>query len=113
MDGFALSFDHRPDALVVHLSGSAGVTAADELDRAARLIKVQRPRRLVVDLAGLSFIASLGLGLLVALSSAVRAEGGSIQIAAPRPFIADAIKRCRLDRLLPMHENVDAAITAS
>jgi anti-sigma B factor antagonist len=113
MDGLSVTFDNRRDAMVMHLTGSAGFAAADELDRVARMIKVQRPRRLVVDLAGLSFIASLGLGLLVALGSAVRAEDGTIQLVAPRPYIADAIKRCRLERLLPLHDSVDAAIIAS
>lgn len=113
MDGLTIAIDQRRDALVIRLSGSAGVTAGDELDRAARLIKIQRPRRLIIDLAGLSFIASLGLGLLVALGSSVRQDGGTIQLVAAKPYIADAIKRCKLDRLLPMHESVDAAIIAS
>jgi anti-anti-sigma factor len=113
MDGLCVSFDNRRDAMVIHLDGSAGITSADELERAARRIKIQRPRRLIVDLTNLSFIASLGLGVLVALSAAVRAEGGTMQLVAPRPYIADAIKRCRLDRLLPMYADMDAAILAS
>ncbi len=102
--------EQQRSTLVVRISGSAGISAADDLERAVRLIKVRRPRHLVIDLAGLSFIASLGLGLLVSLSAAIKSDGGTIRFAGATPAIGEVIRRCKLDRVLPVYESVDEAL---
>lgn len=110
MDVLHVDLKERRNALIVSLSGSAGVAGADHLERAVRLVKVRRPRRLIIDLAGLSFIASLGLGMLIALSAAVKSDGGTVRFASASPAIAGVIKRCRLEAVLPVYASVDEAM---
>ncbi len=109
---FRVDVDQQRQAMVVRLHGAAGMTASDDLDRAVRLIKVRRPRRLVVDLAGLTFIASLGLTLLLGLRMAIHHDGGEFRIAGASPSIAGVVKRCRLDRILPLYASVQEAMDA-
>lgn len=110
MGGLTVAVDERRSAMVVRLSGSAGMTSADDLDKAVRMIKVRRPRSLVIDLAGLTFIASIGLSLLLSLQAALKIDGGSLRIAGASPNIAEVVRRCRLDRILPLYTSVDEAM---
>lgn len=48
-------------------------------------------RRVVVDLAGVAFLASSGIGVLMGARKVLAAEGGSLVLAAPRGEVAQVL----------------------
>ena len=48
---------------------------------------------MVIDLAALSFISSLGIGALVGLARGLKEQGGSLRLAAPQPPIRERENR--------------------
>src|SRR4051812_46052630 len=63
--------------VVVWLRGEAGgPRQAERLDTALRGIGAAHPRLVVVDLAGLIFLSSLGMGVLLAFRHALARWGG-------------------------------------
>jgi anti-sigma B factor antagonist len=77
-------------------------------DRVTRL-QVEGPARLVLDLTGVTFIDSLGLGALIGAHKRARVLQGSLVIvpsdAATRVFAATA-----LDRVFEIHATLDEAL---
>ncbi|WP_331722995.1 STAS domain-containing protein [Nocardia sp. NBC_00511] len=51
---------------VVTASGEVDIVSAPVLERALRQALRQRPRTVIVDLAGISFLGSVGIGVLAA-----------------------------------------------
>lgn len=101
----------RDGAIVLTLRGDAGMLAADALERHVNAVAAAHPRRVVIDATGLTFLASLTLGLLVRLSHAVRAHGGEVRFAGATADVRDMLGRTRLTTVFPLFPSVDAALT--
>ena len=89
------------------------VSVTGELDfgTTARLTDVVQPlaatgRSLVLDLAGLVFCDSSGLGVLVRLHKVAQDAGGRLCLARLRPQIESTIKLTMLHRLLLISDDV-------
>ena len=67
-------------------------------------------QNVVIDLSGVDYIDSTGLGVLMGGAKRVRSAGGDIRLVTTGPRLADLIELTRLDRVLDMFESVEAAI---
>ncbi|MEZ5145058.1 MAG: STAS domain-containing protein [Acidimicrobiales bacterium] len=65
---------------------------------------------LVLDLSGLDFLDSLGLGVVVSALKRVRARGGELVVVATEARIRAPFEVTGLDRLVTVHPSVDAAL---
>src|SRR5215211_1038024 len=119
---------------VVALDGELDASNFERLIDEMRGLYETRARQLLLDLSGLTFLASSGL---VALHSIVRVMHGEpppdlesgwgalhtigldlesgatqreVQLAAPQPAVARVLQRTGLDRLFIVHETRDAGI---
>jgi len=63
----------------------------------------------VIDLARVQILTSIGLGALVQISNKCRARGQSLKIAAAQPAIRKVFAITRLDRILDLTDSVEAA----
>ena len=68
--------------------------------------------RLVVDLSGIEFMDSSGLGALVAGLKTARQAGGDLRIAGLGPQVATVLQLTNLDRVLRPHASVAEALRA-
>ncbi len=106
--------DHDP------ISGGHLIVARGELDIGAtpRLSTVlamagaSHGGRLVLDLAGVDFIDSTALGVLVQAERRVRERGGRIALVTTDPNIVRVLQITALDRLFPVYATRAAASTA-
>ena len=55
------------------------------------------PVQLVVDMAGVEFCDSTGMNVLLAAHRKAREDGGSLQLASPRPAIRKVLQVTGLD----------------
>lgn len=100
----------RDGCLVLTLSGDLDhASHLQLLDEAGALIAGGRPR-LVVDLAGVNFCDSTGLGALVRVHRQAQARGGWLRLAAPGAALRRMLEVTNLVRLLAVYGSVpDAA----
>lgn len=98
------------DVIVLRLSGSAGAGECDALQRAAMVVGARRPRGMVLDLGGLTFLSSLGIGMIVSMVQGVRATGGKVAAANASRDVRDALIRVRLDDFLALQPDVASAV---
>jgi anti-sigma B factor antagonist len=69
---FAVTVTRRATEAVVAVSGEIDVSTVSQLNTAVDDVLVDAPPRVVLDLAGVTFCDSQGLGTLVALSRKAR-----------------------------------------
>jgi anti-anti-sigma factor len=87
-------------SLVLALSGELDLAGAPELS-AALTDAMEAGRDLVVDLRGLEFIDSSGLGVLVRFNNAASAAGYRYSLIAGPPQVHRAFVLSGLDQALP------------
>lgn len=101
---------HGEAHVILTLDGRLDLASAPDL-RAAIATTIHRgPRRLVLDLHGVPFIDSTGLGALLGGYRAARDAGGDLRIARTRPEVLDILSLMRVDRLLEPYDTLDAAL---
>lgn len=99
--------------MVVDLNGRLTLGPEVELLREALLAAVDRgERRLLLNCAGLTYVDSAGVGELVSAYSAVVRRGGELKLLKPNGRLRDVLEITRLDTLIPVCEDEDAAVTA-
>jgi anti-sigma B factor antagonist len=94
---------------VLRLAGEIDVATAPRLrDRLVALATGGHPR-IVVDLAGVSFIDSMGLGALLSGMKRARAHDGDLRLAGATDHVAKVLQITRLDLAFVMTDTVDEA----
>jgi anti-sigma B factor antagonist len=101
----------NPGVAVVRFTGA--LTLGTSLHAAdAQLQKTIKDgaARMVLDMAGVPYMDSAGLGVLVQTSGLARQQGGELRLCGVSDRVGDLIKRTRTDALLPMDADVDASV---
>ena len=65
--------------------------------------------RLLIDLAGVPFVDSAGLGALIGGIRRVRELGGDVAVACPRPTLTRLLHTTGFDRIVTVAPSVDEA----
>lgn len=95
---------------VARLTGRLDIASAAEVKRAfAEAISGGTPR-LVVDMAGVSFIDSSGLSALVSGLRTARQAGGDLRIAAPGSQPTAIFTLTSLDQVFRLYPSVEEAV---
>ena len=96
--------------------GDRIVAARGELDlhTAPQLASALTPAidagdRVIVDLTGVTFIDSSGVGVLVTALERARPTGTTLVVVAPHPRVRKVFEITGLDGLLPVHDSLDDA----
>ena len=108
-----VSIQRRGTAAVVKLSGSAHMVVSSALrDQLVGLVD-DNTNELVLDLADLEFINSVGLGAIIAAHLRCRRHNGVVKVVAPRPAIHELLAVTKLTHLFPVHASVEAALASN
>ncbi len=98
--------------------GCTVCSARGELDAFAvgqfrdSLARLSTSRRLVIDLSGVPFVDSAGLGALVGGIRRVREHGGDVALACNRTTLVRLLNMTGVDRIVTVAPGVDEAVTA-
>lgn len=69
-------------------------------------------RRLVLDLSGVAFVDSTGVGALIGSLRRAREQGGDVVLCSPRPSVARVLGLVGVGHLVPITASVDDAVAA-
>lgn len=107
---FSVTLNQLQGAVVVRLVGSCTMEHADRLTDQLVEVASQPKPLIVVDMAGLDFIESTGLGGLVSGYLRARKNEGEIRLVSPPPFIHHLLKLTRLTQLFQVFDDLQKAI---
>lgn len=63
----------------------------------------------LVDLAQVDFIASIGIRMLLMSAKALQRRGGRLVLYKPQPLVGETLVTAGIDLLIPTYEDYDAA----
>jgi anti-sigma B factor antagonist len=98
------------DVLVLEARGR--ITLGPETESLRQRLKTTAEsghKRIVIDLAGVDYIDSAGLGTLVAGASSVRRVGGELKLANLTSRVHDLMQITRLSTLFEVYDGLDKA----
>jgi anti-sigma B factor antagonist len=96
---------------VVAPTGRLDVSGAPALkDAIAEAVKNGLPR-VVIDMGGISFVDSTGLGSVISALKQVRGSHGELRLAAPNQQARVVLELTTLDRVFPYYATVEEALT--
>jgi anti-sigma B factor antagonist len=99
----------RTEPVVVSLSGQLDLDTAAGLRTAFDELAEERQWQIVVDLSGLDFCDSIGLSTIVLGHRLCTAQGGSLSLAAPTPFMVHLLAAVGIAGSVPVYRSVDGA----
>jgi anti-sigma B factor antagonist len=100
----------RQGTAVLHPDGRLDLVSAAALREAVRRVVAEGSARVVVDLAGVVFMDSSGVGALVAGLKHARQAGGELRIAGAGRPVLTVLELTTLDRVLRPYPDVSAAL---
>jgi anti-sigma B factor antagonist len=105
------SIEQRGTVTVVSLEGSLmGGPESSALNSRVNEMVDQGNTKLVIDLAGVEFMNSSGLGLLINSANTLKSAGGSLKLANASENITTLLKITKLAPLFETHPSVQAAV---
>jgi anti-anti-sigma factor len=95
----------------VVLRGRMDIEGANVIDLGFNAIAGSR-RKVLIDMSGVTFLASLGIRVLVYGAKTVSMKGGKLALLSPIEDVMTVLTTLRIDSLIPIYHNADAAVAA-
>jgi anti-sigma B factor antagonist len=94
----------------VMLSGRLDSSGAVEIEMPLNAIATER-RAIIVDLTSVAFLSSYGVRVLLVAAKICSGKGGKLILLCPDGHVAKVLRIARIDALVPMFDNQDAAVS--
>ena len=104
----AIESRRRPPWTVLAVGGELDVVGAPALRQAVVAAVSAGGTRLILDLTGVDFIDSFGIGAVVGALKRVRQRDGELALVCPAPRVRRVFELCDLDRILTLHNSIDS-----
>lgn len=96
---------------VTAVVGELDVVGGPELRQHVMARVGEGSHRLVLDLSGVDFIDSFGLGVVVGALKRTRLLDGDLRVVVPEPRIRRVFEVCDLDRVFKLYRTVQEAVS--
>ncbi len=100
----------RQPFVVVAVRGEVDIATAPKLRETLVELASQGAQKVVVDLEGVDFLDSTGLGVLIGGMKRLRGLDGDLTLVCTQPRILKVFEITGLNRAFTIHETVDAAV---
>jgi anti-sigma B factor antagonist len=100
---------NKGDLTVIEVVGELDVATATELSEYLRGVMKKFPKKLVLDLSGVRFMASSGLAMLISTLKRSKESRISFGICGLTPVVRQTIEVTTLHEVLPIFDDVDDA----
>ena len=109
----SLSTRTEGDKTILDVSGEVDIYTAPQLRGQLIDLVSSGHRNLIVDMEGVGFLDSTGLGVLVGALKRVRTHDGSLRLVCTQERTLKIFRITGLTKVFPIHSSVREAIEAS
>jgi anti-sigma B factor antagonist len=99
------------DIAIVAVNGTVDSLTAPQLESALARARTNSPRAIIVDLSAVEFLASVGMGLLVATQGELN-PGIGFAVVADGPATSRPMKLIGITEIVTVAATLDAAVAA-
>jgi anti-anti-sigma factor len=93
----------------ISLSGRLDTAGTDQIGLRFAGLTATKPALVVVDLSQVSFLASIGIRMLLSNAKALERRGGRMALASPSAMVEEVLKIAGIDALIPLYADVESA----
>ena len=95
----------------VALVGKLDITGLHEVDLKFHSLTAAAKQPAIVDLTGLDYIASLGMGMLISCAKSLQIAGETLVLVGAHGMVDTALRTAGIDQAIPMVDSVADAET--
>jgi anti-anti-sigma factor len=107
-----LIIHQRDDISHVVLEGRFDAAGVEELDQRFTEATTGRGLPTVVDMSGITFMSSLGIGFLFANTKKLKKAGCKLVLLNPQGMVESVLKTSKMDKVMPLFYDLEEAIRA-
>ena len=96
----------------VRLAGRMDIQGTSAIETRFTAYTVADKGAVVVDMAGVTFLASIGIRALILAAKALQQRGGRIALMNPDAAVRRVLEMAGVDSLIPVCDSLDAARAA-
>ncbi|MBP5233028.1 MAG: STAS domain-containing protein [Planctomycetes bacterium] len=100
-----------PEAMVLAFNGRLDLNGVNQIDHCFKE-KVAAAANVVVQMQEVTFLASLGMRMLMMAAKTLKGKKGKIVLIAPQEEVENALRMSGLDQLIPLVDSLDSAMQA-
>jgi anti-sigma B factor antagonist len=98
--------------LGINLSGRMDIQGTQQIDLKFTALTSTRRTQILVDLSGVTFIASVGIRTLITNAKAQKLRGGSMVLYKPSEQVEQVLRATGIDAIIPVAHDIAAALKA-
>ncbi len=95
---------------IISVSGRIDATTSKDLETALNSLIEQNNNNLVIDLAGVEYISSVGLRVMLSALKKVRPKQGDVKLVSLQPFVREVFEITGFTKLFTIYPNQEEAI---
>lgn len=96
--------------VVLHVAGRMDAENAVHFENQCEACISDGFTSVVVDLADLKYVSSMGLGAIVRIAKQLRDKGGELRICCLTGLVRQLFEITRLNHVFPAHDSVESAL---
>ena len=106
-----VKIDEKYNAVVLELKGKLmGGPFMQEMNETLHKLIDEGKRNVVIDLGGVSFVSSSGIGILISAYTTMKSSGGNLKIANISDKVKGLLSITKLDSIFEHYTEVDEAL---
>jgi anti-sigma B factor antagonist len=97
-------------AVVVAVAGRMDAVSAPQFEKTCDPFITAGTRNIVADIAGLTYISSMGLGCLLSVAKKLQPKGGKLYVSGAAGMVKEVFRMAGFESIFPMLDNTDVAL---
>lgn len=98
------------DKVVLSVSGRMDAESTAAFEAQCEACIAEGIRKLVLDLGGLTYASSMGLGAIVRVANRLRDEGGEVRVCCLTGLVRQLFEITRLNHVFAPHDSLESAL---
>lgn len=99
-----------PNGMILDLTGDLTFANREQFKTTVEAIREKGCRHLILNMAGVRFVDSSGLGLLALASQHFRLSQGTVSMVQPQSHVREIMTLANITQLIPMYDQEQDAL---